>query len=145
MIVKEFSSLASVSSFSSLSVSDAEEENKTKLGNFNSTKPPILPIGKSLKTLHLPSSIDNIDNLPSGLWNWIHTQDFISQESANDLTAFQGSGTKVIFNSEKMLNGKLVKNKHTLMDNHENSSLFEIVGKNVKSKNNYKCPLPRPL
>ncbi|ORX83162.1 hypothetical protein BCR32DRAFT_267133 [Anaeromyces robustus] len=146
MIVRDYSSLASVSSFSSLSVSDVEEENRTNVNNFDSTKPPILPVGQSLKTLYLPPSIDSIDNLSSGLWNWIHTQDFISQESANDLTAFQGSGTKVIFNSEKMINGKIIKNKHAVMDNHENASLFEIVGKNVKTKNNsYKCPLPRPL
>jgi len=137
---REYNSVYSSSSFSSLSEDDGKS-----FQDYHSSKPPILPIGQSLKTLHLPPSIDSIDNLSSGLWNWIHSQDFISQESANDLTTLQGSGTKVIFNSEKVVNGKLIKNKHVIMDNQENASLFEIVGKNVKARNSYKSPLPRPL
>jgi len=145
MMIRDFNSVSSVSTYSSLSM-DIENEGKTNLPpNFSNTKPPILPVGRSLKTLHLPPSIENIDNLPCGLWNWIHTQDFISQESASDLSTFQGSGTKVIFNNEKLVNGKLVQSKHVIMDNFENASLFEVVGKNVKTKSSYKCPLPRPL
>ncbi|ORY08620.1 hypothetical protein LY90DRAFT_678190 [Neocallimastix californiae] len=146
MMINDYNtnSVSSVSSYSSLSM-DIEERKVNISSNFNSTKPPILPVGRSLKTLHLPPSIENIDNLPCGLWNWIHSQDFISQESASDLTTFQGSGTKVIFNNEKIVNGKLVQSKHVIMDNHENASLFEVVGKNVKNKNSSKCPLPRPL
>jgi len=144
-MIRNYNTVCTDSSYSSLSI-DSEEDGKLNVPNFNTSRPPILPIGKSLKTLHLPPSIESIDNLPSGLWNWIHTQDFISQETANDLTTFQGSGTKVIFNSERIINGKLVRNKHVIMDNHENASIFEFVGKNVKSKYNpYKCPLPRPL
>ncbi|ORX44177.1 hypothetical protein BCR36DRAFT_373474 [Piromyces finnis] len=144
MMIREFNSVCSTSSFSSLSINTEEDEKANQ--DFRSSRPQILPIGQSLKTLHLPPSIDSIDNLPSGLWNWIHSQDFISQESASDLTTFQGSGTKVIFNSEKVVNGKVIKNKQIILDNNENASLFEVVGKNVKSRNNnYKCPLPRPL
>ena len=144
-MIRNYNTVCTDSSYSSLSI-DSEEDGKLNVPNFDTSRPPILPIGKSLKTLHLPPSIESIDNLPCGLWNWIHTQDFISQETANDLTTFQGSGTKVIFNSERIINGKLVRNKHVIMDNHENASIFEFVGKNVKSKYNpYKCPLPRPL
>jgi len=144
MMIREYNSVCTDSTLSSLSI-DTEEEGKTSISEYNNCRPQILPVGQSLKTLHLPPSIDSIDNLPCGLWNWIHSQDFISQESAGDLTTFQGSGTKVIFNSEKVVNGKLVRNKHVIMDNHENASIFEIVGKNVKARSTYKCPLPRPL
>jgi len=144
-MIRNYNLVCTDSSYSSLST-DSEEGNKLGGTNHDISRPPILPIGKSLKTLHLPPSIESIDNLPCGLWNWIHSQDFVKQESVNDLTSFQGSGTKVIFNTEKIVNGKLVRNKHVIMDNHENASIFEVIGKNVKPKNNpYKCPLPRPL
>jgi len=145
MMIRNYNLVSTDSSYSSLST-DSEGGSKLNGRNYDISRPPLLPIGKSLKTLHLPPSIESIDNLPCGLWNWIHSQDFVKQESVNDLTSFQGSGTKVIFNGEKIVNGKLVRSKQVIMDNHENASIFEVIGKNVKPKNNpYKCPLPRPL
>ncbi|ORY21728.1 hypothetical protein LY90DRAFT_515950 [Neocallimastix californiae] len=102
MMISDYNSMRSNSSFSSLSL---EERRIRSSFNFTSARSFIFSERYSLKALHLPPSIENIDNLPNGLWNWIHSQDSVSQESLNST---KRNGTKIIFNNEKLVNGKLV-------------------------------------
>jgi len=137
MMISDYNSMRSNSSFSSLSL---EERRIRSSFNFTSARSFIFSERYSLKALHLPPSIENIDNLPNGLWNWIHSQDSVSQESLNST---KRNGTKIIFNNEKLVNGKLVQSKNIMTDNSNNTS--EDIKKKTNNKKTYKCPLPRPL
>jgi len=137
MMISDYNSMRPNSSISSLSM----EERRTKSSfNFTSARSFIFSERYSLKALHLPPSIENIDDLPNGLWNWIHTQDSVSQESSSNI---HRNRTKIIFNNEKLVNGKLIQSKYVMTDNSNNTS--EDVKKKTKNRKTYKCPLPRPL
>jgi len=67
-----------------------------------SSSSSLFPTRPTLRTLHLPPSFTSTDQIHSGLWNWIHSCDFVDQEVANDIPNPIETNAKIILSDPKV-------------------------------------------